>query len=68
MAIVDVVEKGNLVYVYDKNKDVLFTFVINREIGDSVVEFSSDYISVKRGDMIRLYDKNGEFVSSKSLL
>ena len=66
MAIVDVVEKGNLVYVYDKNKDVLFTFVINREIGDSVVEFSSDYVSVKRGDMIRLYDKNGEFVSSKS--
>ena len=67
MAIVDVVEKGKRVYVYDKNRDVLFTFVINPKIGDTVVDYSSKFVRVKRGDTIRIYDHEGEFVSSSSV-
>ena len=64
MAIGSAVQRGSLVYVYDKKGRRLTSLLAGKGPKDELQGYTSSTVSVRRGSLIYTYDERGRRLSS----
>ena len=65
MAIGNVLEKGNLIYVYDEKDKQLFAKPFNSKNGDKLMGYTNSTVNIKKGNLVYTYDEKGKQINAR---
>lgn len=66
MSIVNVVQRGSVIYVYGERNHVLFTKSAGSHPDDGVNGYTSGSVSIQSGSVIYTYDERGSVIGTTS--
>jgi len=66
MSIVNVVQRGAVIYIYGERNQVLFTKSAGSHPGDGVKGYTSGSVNIQLGSVIYTYDERGSVIGTTS--